>query len=635
MCLKSYKPSNDPNNLDANQDQPKKTRFGLIIQCCTVLQVPIHVRRVFLRQPLTKKVKFLFNRPSNPNLYMKFNRRVPLIGRLQNLKYIRHLTIFSNPTSIFRFMRFGLGIKYRMKLTTYERICHHFGLNNVKELQSAKSLKRLILYFDKSAYSVSILRALSIKKALLSMKGLEELSIIPQESPLTIKRPFSILPYCKYTMTKLKKITFELPFFQVVTRLLEGLKLFLANHPNIEHVKLNYEGDEISEDDHLLMIQAMGMLTKVKSLQIGYNWCTVTPSQELQNITRTRHFDLKSLHLSIVNTQITSESLSFLVNRFVSRAPPSQFSITILNSPAFRQEQFDIFSKALAGFSELEDLTIRLAPNCEISENQRSAFYNGLDSLKKLTTFTLELKPQLGNMNDYDLEMLGSKLQKLKQLQYLDLSFDTNYDITDQGCQTLFKGISHLTNLQTFIISIEKKSLVTDETTKALRDCLANLAFLKVLSIRIFKCRLTNDCCKELWQGIKGLSSLESLTLKLTNNKLDDAGLGYLRNLLSEQRQLRELSLTVPIFTKDSGIQALVEGISFLKCLKVLKLKIDSVPLTGIGRNGADRIMEAIKGLKRLRELYWELPLSLGMSYEVELYEELKSLEYVSWEEIS
>jgi len=272
MNLISFKNTNEiPETLSIST----KTRLGLIIYSQVVLQVAIHITRLHIRQSLVTKLKLRFNKPTIQISRGKVTH--PLrVNQFQKFKYVRHLEVFAVPTTLFKYKIFGLVVKYRMRLRTYERICYHIGINSVKELQSSKFLKSLTLYFDKSSYLVSNSQILNFKKALVSMKGLTALSIILQESPFTMGRQFGILHECKHTMTKLKKITFVIPYFQVVTPFLIGLKEFLTTHPNIEIVNLNYEGDEVSESDHLLMMSSILELKGLRKTHIGYNWCALT-----------------------------------------------------------------------------------------------------------------------------------------------------------------------------------------------------------------------------------------------------------------------------------------------------------------------------------------------------------------------
>jgi len=381
------------------------------------------------------------------------------------------------------------------------------------------------------------------------------------------------------------------------------------------------------------MMKSVFGLKNLRNCQVSFNWCTLTPAQDLKGLVKVDHTNHKEITFKAYNTVISPEALSSTLNKLALKKCLTHFTIIILNCHGFGKEQFGLLAKTLQTFKSLEHLTLKVSPNYDVSEAERQEFYSVFSSFRALTSFTLELKPRLGNMTDFDLVILGSKLQDLVQLHSLGLSFDMNHDISDKGCQALLKGISNLRDLQEFVLFIEKKSQVTDETFKSLRDCLANLVLLKTLSIRVFKCRLSGECIKELWQGMKALTSLESLTLKLTNTNNKFGGINYLRNLLSEQKQLIHVSLGIPISNRNTEIQALVEGISFLKSVRVLKLKIEGIPLTGSNQVDAYKIKEAIKKLPRLKKLYWEISSSLGMSYEAELYETVKSLEFVSWDD--
>lgn len=519
-------------------------------------------------------------------------------------------------------------MKHRMKLTKYTALCHDFSLNTVSELRDAKYLKKLTLYIEKTAYTQCREKILPFKKAILSMKNLDSLAIIPQDSPFSSQKRNKILEDCGRTMTRLKHVLFVLPYFQVLTPFLLGLSKFISEHPSIESVTIRYEGEEFSEQDHYIVVKAASGLKKLKYINVTFNWCNITPSEKILELVKEyRYSEIRGVSFNLLNTHILPQQLTSMLQGITLSFTPKQFAMNILNCQTFFQEQFDQLSSSILYFNGLEDLTLRIAPYYLVSQSEIEKFYTALDHHTSLASLTLEIKPKMGNMGDYDLQLLGGKLKHLTNLRKLELVYDMNYDISDNGCIAILNGVSELKSLEALTLSMERQGAVTDRSIRALKDTFSGLNRLKNLDLKFCKCGLTNDSLQGLYEGITKLSSLDILSLKISSNKIDNKALIPLRKLLSELSQLSEFCLGLPFSFNAEDCRTLYTGLSSLKSLRVLKLKINT--------NHSDKLKDGIKRLPRLKEIYWELSSHIGKLYEEEIYQSAKNLEFISWDEIN
>lgn len=301
-------------------------------------------------------------------------------------------------------------------------------------------------------------------------------------------------------------------------------------------------------------------------------------------------------------THLPDESIYYLYRSLRGINSIQTLSIGISGFQGIRDPSFKYLSWILQSFPKLVNLSLGLTLCRFISDIGLKYLSEGFPSLNSLKRLSISIL-QNSFVSEVGMALVLKKLKRITSITELCLKFDSIKKALPL-CDGLAQLLKSTYTLQVLDLAFHHHIKMTDESLKSLRDGMIPLAFLKSLTIQIFKCdNVSNMAFLYLKEAVITLTELEELNINIAMiQPINGITVTYMAEAIAPLSKLKKLTLGFPNCNNvtDVGLQKLGNILETKKPLVTLNLAFGCTKVTD---KGVTSLHDALAALSNLKEL--------------------------------